>query len=275
MPARRSCSAAPAAAAGGASAAVAASLPAAPATANVQCAARSLLCATLLSLYQHSADSWQQPLAEPGVHSLPGRGVAGVLSPPQVSVNFDDTTDHAVYRQVSSNGLSFKYDEPSTNPSFAATAYAGADPLAVTLPNYLRICHITPAPNPPVTIVASTRTFTLLSLYAANSNPQFSDLTSSDSVHFTGLLQGVAVPGCGAAAVTLPNGCANGINPCAATKVSFTGCEAIDALQVTVTTTNLNGYWCVALDLIVVQACSSDSSISATTPYVGTDPLGP
>ena len=49
-----------------------------------------------------------------------------------------------------------------------------------------------------MTVATSTGTFALLSLYAANANPQFGDLLSTDSVQFTGLLQGVAVPGCGA-----------------------------------------------------------------------------
>ena len=80
----------------------------------------------------------------------------------------------------------------------------------------------------------------------------------------------MAVPGCSAADITLPNGlsCTPNI-PCAATQVNFAGCEAIDTLVMLVTTAD--NAWCVALDSIEVRACSADSSISATAPYVGTD----
>ena len=196
-----------------------------------------------------------------------------MLAAPQVSVDFDATTDHTVYGQVSTNGLTFQFTQPSTtNPNFAATAYTGAAPLAVSTPNYLRVCsQATPPPTAPVTIASTTGTFTLLSLYAANDNARNGDPLGIDDVQFIGLHNGVAVGGCAATGVSLPNGCAN-TNPCAATQVTFSGCEGIDTLQMSVSTTFVLGHWCVALDSIVVQACSSESSISATAPYVGTDP---
>ena len=124
-------------------------------------------------------------------------------------------------------------------------------------------------------MLTTTGTFTLLSLCAANANTQVADPANPISVQFTGLLRGAAVPGCGATDITQANACSNGLDPCPATQVSFTGCEGIDALQMTASTTNPNTFYCVALDSIVVQACSLDSSISAAAPYVGIDPVGP
>ena len=199
---------------------------------------------------------------------------AGALLPPQVSVNFDTVTDTTnIYRQVAINGLSFQYTNTPTNPAFGATPYTNPDPLAVSVPNYLRVCSTdSPTPTAPVRILTTTGTFTLLSLYAANNNAFVGNLIFDNVAQFVGTLNGVAVPGCSATDITLSNGLTCTVNsPCAAVQVNFAGCEAIDTLDMLVTTSN--NAWCVALDSIEVQACSANSSISATAPYVGTDPM--
>ena len=182
--------------------------------------------------------------------------------------------DTTICHSVKLAGLSFQWDPlPATNPSFATTPYTSPDALAVSVPNYLRACFVSvpPAsPSTPLRVGTTSGTFTLLSLYAANGNPQLSDGTFSDSVTFTGLLRGVPVPACGASSFTLPNGGANGNQPCAATQVTFSGCENIDTLQIAASTANPSTFYCIALDSIVVQACSADSSISAAVTYSGT-----
>ena len=163
LPARRSCFAAVAAATVGASPASSAG-PATAAAANMQCGA----CAVLLMVQL-------QPVVVHFLQArcsnlLPSYGViaesrcAGALSQPQVTVNFDATTDHAIYGGASTNGLTFQYGQPAPNPSFAVNQY-GNPALAVSLPNYMRVCYvITPqSPTVPVTISATTGTFALLS----------------------------------------------------------------------------------------------------------------
>ena len=199
---------------------------------------------------------------------------AGALSPPLISVDFDATTDTShIYHQVDIAGLSFQWAVPQANPSFGAVAYTPVDPAAVSVPNFLRICYVTHAGPPvaPVRLLASAGTFTLVSLHVANVNIAVGDPSNPDAVHFTGLRRGVAIPGCGATGITLPNNCANAPDPCPARQVSFAGCEGIDTLQMAASTTSNNGFFCVALDSIQVQACSSDSSVSATAPYTGVD----
>ena len=85
---------------------------------------------------------------------------AGALLPPQVSVNFDTVTDTTnAYRQVAINGLSFQYTNTPNNPAFAANAYADPGPLAVSVPNYLRVCSLdSTQPTAPVRILTATGT---------------------------------------------------------------------------------------------------------------------
>ena len=200
---------------------------------------------------------------------------AGAVSPPLVSVNFDATSDTNTYRQVAVNGLTFESGQAPSNRNFQAAAYTTPDPLAVTPPNFMRLCYSTLQDDSArVTIAATAGTFTLLSLFAANNNAA-ADLTDTeyeDDVEFVGLRNGVALPGCGPTGATLLNSaaCTRAV-PCAATQLTFSGCAGIDALQMTVSTPSPSTLWCVALDSILVQACSSDSSISATAPYAGTD----
>ena len=112
-----------------------------------------------------------------------------------------------------------------------------------------------------------------MSLYAANNNAVITDPVHPITVQFTGVLQGAAVSGCGATGIILPNACSKNLDPCPAKQVSFTGCESIDTLQMNASSTAPGGFYCVALDSIVVQACSADSSISAAAPYVGVVPV--
>ena len=233
------------------------------------------LLAALPGLHQCSlktpvvAAAYRQDSAEP--HTYINVSCAGALLPPQVSVNFDAVTDFDAYRQVAINGLRFQYTNAPNNPAFTAFVYTPLDPLAVSVPNFPRVCSLaSPTPTTPVRILTTTGTFTLLSLWAANNNAALGNLIFDNLVQFVGTLNGVAVPGCQATDITLSNGLTcTPSSPCAATQVKFAGCEAIDTLDMLVTTANVR--WCVALDSIVVQACSADSSISATTPYVGTD----
>ena len=123
-------------------------------------------------------------------------------------------------------------------------------------------------------IGATSGTFTLLSLYAANFNSVLGDTAEPDDLQLTGLRGGVAVPGCVPVSTSLPNSIDCGVvNPCAATRVTFSGCEDIDTLRVTVSSTSPSTFWCISLNSILVQACSSDSSISATAPFEGVDPV--
>ena len=242
--------------------------------------ARALLLASLDGLLPHRAGQYLRThsssmLLGPGSADTltPRTCCAGAVAQPLVSVNFEATTDHNVYRQVAVNGLTFEFGQVELNRNFQAAAYTLPDPLAVTAPNFLRVCHSTqPDASAPVTIAASAGTFTLLSLFAANMNADLLDTVYEDDVEFVGLRNGLAVPGCGPTGATLLNSaaCSSDV-PCAATQVTFSGCAGIDALQMSVSTANPSTFWCIALDSILVQACSADSSISATAPYAGTD----
>ena len=155
-----------------------------------------------------------------------GTCCAGAVSAPQVSVDFDATTDTTnIYRQVSTNGLTFQFGQPPPNLNFQAAATSSPTRWRSPRPSsYASATTRMRTPAPPVTIAASAGTFTLLSLFAANNNANIGDTTQSDDVQFIGLRNGVAVPGCGPTGVTLLNSVAcQPAVPCAATQVTFPG----------------------------------------------------